>query len=153
MKIRKRYFFYSAIFFILPFVGMIVYFHFLKNNCNFFTVTKNLTNKFTDISITFSLTMLGFLIASFSLIQLIQSKDWYEAIYKSVPFQSFLYRLWLSIIYLIIDFGCSILSLLLVEILPQESFQWITSVLIGFFGYVLSWITFCMIDYIKIIAD
>ncbi|MBP3367033.1 MAG: hypothetical protein J6K96_08620 [Treponema sp.] len=153
MKVRKRYFFYSVIFFILPFLGMLLYFHFLKRNCNFFTITKNLANKFADISGTFSLTMLGFLIASFSLIQLIQSKEWYEAVYKSVPFQSFLHRLWLSIIYLIIHFGCSIISFLLIEILPKEFFQWIISVLIGIFGYVLSWITLCMIDYIKIITD
>lgn len=153
MKIRRRYFLYSTIFFLLPFIGMIFYFHFLKSNCDFFIITKNLANKFSDISITFSLTMLGFLIASYSLIQLIQSKDWYEAVYKSHPFQSFLHRLWMSIIYLIIQFSLSLISILLIEIIPEKSFQWIVSILVSLFGFVLSWITFCMIDYIKIIME
>ena len=51
MKIRRRYFLYSTIFFLLPFIGMIFYFHFLKSNCDFFIITKNLANKFSDISI------------------------------------------------------------------------------------------------------
>ena len=153
MKIRKRYFFYSAIYFLLPFLCMILYFHFLKNDCDFFKITKNLANKLSDISITFSLTMLGFLIASFSLIQLIQSKDWYEAVYKSIPFQSFLHRLWMAIIYLIVQFSLSLVNILLIEILPEKFFQWMVSILVSLFGFVLSWITFCMIDYIKIIME
>ena len=153
MKIRKRYFLYSAIYFVLPFIGMLLYFHFLKSNCDFSKISRNLATKFSDISITFSLTMLGFLIASFSLIQLIQSKDWYEAVYKSDPFQSFLHRLWMSIIYLIIQFSLSLVSMLVIEIISEKSFQWIVSILVGLFGFVLSWITFCMIDYIKIIME
>lgn len=153
MKIRKRYFLYSAICFLLLFVGMLFYFYFLKRNCDFIKIIKNLANKLSDISITFSLTMLGFLIASFSLIQLIQSKDWYKAVYKSIPFQSFLHRLWMAIIYLIVQFSLSLLSILLIEILPEKSFQWMVSILVSLFGFVLSWITFCMIDYIKIIME
>lgn len=153
MKIRKRYFLYSTLIFILFFGAMILYFHFLKGNNRFFIITRNLLSKFTEISITFSLTMLGFLIASFSLLQLIQSKDWYESIYKSTPFQSFLHRLWASIIYLIVYFCCSILCFFLIEIVPKESFQWIISVLVGLFGFILSWITICLIDFIKIVAD
>lgn len=153
MKIRKRYFLYSTLIFILFFGAMILYFHFLKGNNRFFIITRNLLSKFTEISITFSLTMLGFLIASFSLLQLIQSKDWYESIYKSTPFQSFLHRLWESIIYLIVYFCCSILCFFLIEIVPKESFQWIISVLVGLFGFILSWITICLIDFIKIVAD
>lgn len=153
MKIRKRYFVYSAFIFLLTFGLMILYFYFLKGNCGFYKITKDLANKISEISITFSLTMLGFLIASFSLIQLIQTKDWYETIYKSKVFQSFIHRLWLSIIYLIIDFVFAIISYLLISILPKESFQWIVCFLLSVLLYILSWITFCMIDYIRIVKD
>ena len=153
MKIRKRYFVYSISFFIISFLLMLLYFHFLEKNSNYCAIAKNLSDKIIDISITFSLTMLGFLIASFSLIQLIQSKDWYESIYKSKPFQSFLKRLWISIIYLIIHFICSIICLLLIELLPLETIKWITCILIALMGFVLSWISFCMIDYFMIVTE
>lgn len=75
MKIRKRYFFYSTVFFFITFFLGFLYFQLIRKNVNFLEILNELTEKITDISITFSLTMLGFLIAAFSLLQLVHQKN------------------------------------------------------------------------------
>lgn len=153
MKIRKRYFFYSTVFFFITFFLGFLYFQLIRKNVNFLEILNELTEKITDISITFSLTMLGFLIAAFSLLQLVQSKEWYEKIYKSVPFQSFLQRLWMSIIFVILNLVISIICIFIIKIVPDKCLIWVCCTMIGFLGYNISWIFACMVTYITIIGN
>lgn len=153
MKIRKRYFFYSTIIFFVSFFLGFLFFKLTTNNPSYIKNVIELTEKITDISITFSLTMLGFLIAAFSLLQLVQSKDWYEKIYKSLPFQSFLQRLWMSIIFVIINFIISIICIFIIKIIPDKYLIWVCCSLLGLLAYNISWIFACMITYITIIIN
>lgn len=151
MKIRKRYFLYSIFSFILSFLFGFIFFKLTKNTNDYLNNVKDLAEKINDISINFSLTMLGFLIAAFSLLQLIQAKEWYEKISKSLPFQSFLNRLWTAIIFVIINFIISIICVFLIKSLPDNCLVCVCCFLLGILGYNISWIFACMVTYIQIV--
>lgn len=151
MKIRKRYFLYSIFFFTISSLFGVIFFKLIENTNDYFKNVKDLTEKVNDISINFSLTMLGFLIAAFSLLQLVQTKEWYEKISKSLPFQSFLKRLWIAIIFVIINFIISVICVFLIKSLSDKCLVYMCCFLLGILGYNISWIFACMVTYIQIV--
>lgn len=151
MIVRKKYIVHSVIFSLLSFFIVILFFCFCASKYNFDNIVSSLSEKVINMSITFSFTIIGFSIASFSLLQLIQTKEWYETVAKSLPFQSFINRLFLSIIFTLIEFFISLASTFILEICNIKVKAILCGVSVGILSFILCWIFECLLDYIKII--
>lgn len=151
MKIKKRYYIHSSIFALVSLGLVLVFFFFFVSKEKLDVTITSLTEKIIDMSITFSFTIIGFSIASFSLLQLIQTKDWYESISKSIPFQSFINRLFLSIILTLIDFFISLIFIFILEICSIKIKIFLCGISVAMLSFILCWIFECLLDYIKII--
>ena len=151
MKIKKRYYIHSSVFALLSLSFVLIFFFFFVSKEKLDVTIASLTEKIIDMSITFSFTIIGFSIASFSLLQLIQTKDWYESISKSIPFQSFINRLFLSIILTLIDFFISLIFIFILEICSIKIKIFLCGISVAMLSFILCWIFECLLDYIKII--
>ncbi len=113
-------------------------------------IRSEIVNSLSGTATTFSLTFIAFSVTALALIQLLQSKDWFEAVAKSIYFQSFMSRFLLSIKFCIVLLAFSIVSAFLVRL------QWrffppavLCMELFSLF-YIIMWSWDCINDFINL---
>lgn len=147
MRIKMRYFVKSFLTAIMVTGIVLLFFHYTKvPQASVNEITKNIL----DISISFSLTLTGFSFASFSVLQLIQGKDWFNRVSKSNAYVSFISRLIFLIVFALIQFCLSLIFIFIYSIFLELNI-FICSVSAFCFGFIICWLIDCIIDYIKII--
>ena len=105
---------------------------------------------FFSIGITFSLTFIAFSITALALLQLLQSKEWFSEVTKSVYFKSFLKRFLNSVKYCLFLF-VSLLIFFVVINIKNIILCYITlSIFLIGMLFIIFWTWDCIADFIKL---
>lgn len=145
--IAKKYFFLPLLFSFCTssiLIGLILYQKICLNDL------VAICSQFYSIGITFSLTFIAFSITALALLQLLQSKEWFVEVSKSIYFKRFLKRFLYSAKFCLVLFVL-LMFLLVINNLSIKLYCYISlSVFLLSMFYIVFWIWNCITDFIEL---
>lgn len=147
MKFNKYYLLKPIILSITLTVGINILFIFLSLDIN---KMNEISEEILSILITFTLTFIAFSITAFTILQLLQSKEWYSQVSNTKEFKSFISRLFLSIKMSMLVFISSIISYFIIQFDDEKIYLIVISLSLFIMVFLIVWIWDCINDFIKL---
>ena len=144
--VNKRYFIKPIISSTMAIVVCVLFFLFAKY-CS--QQIDSIAKSIMGINTTFSLTFIAFSIAALALLQLLQTQKWYQEVYDTVEFKSFISRLFLSIYFSFALCALSILQLFVIEIDIHYIKEITISISVFMITFILIWVFDCIREFMR----
>lgn len=150
--IKAKYWLRSLVFALIMASFSVVFF-LLLDDAKRNDIAPRLSSIVVGVSVSFSFTIIAFSLASFTLLQLVQDREWFKVVSSSKPYKSFLARLFISIVSTLIQFVFALVFTFMIQISSVLLAIIICSLSVFIMAYIIFWVFDCLLDYIKIIRD